>query len=350
MRFRSALVGVFASIAPTVPVSLATFFRDPDKKNFFVQTYIVTVFFCLGINIVLTAIDGRLYGSAVNKLYFYQDWQNITLYAIVVPTYVASCLSILLSAILGLRSLQDSANTVAPAESKPYRKLNLSIIIVIILTICVLFIFNYTNDILNNTSSSRLYWFMNESSYGFRSLNITGVYYVMMNCVLLFITLLGIFSFFSIFFEVIRIGHSYSMRSAELPEIDLKEFKNSLRYFTIAYLFAKITACAYIVNFYIWKNSPLGETSNLFAALIAITIIGVFFVSFPRYYVELQWNYYKQRVARLEEPDPTNEEEQEISLDDIRPPGTRMIAHFADTIIIGGFVFGAWLSYFGISF
>ena len=115
-----------------------------------------------------------------------------------------------------------------------------------------------------------------------RTLNRAGYYYVALNYSLLFITLFSVFCFFSLAIEVIRIGNALDGHEA----VELKVLRQKLEAFTTAYLIAKLLAAAYMLNAYIWKYSPLGKTSNLILAGLALTVIGVFFISIPRLYVD----------------------------------------------------------------
>ena len=91
-----------------------------------------------------------------------------------------------------------------------------------------------------------------------------------------------------------------------------------------------------MLNVYTWKwEHPHGSLNLIFMGL-ALTIVGVIFVSIPRYFIELQWLHFQQRQQ--------NEGITECSPKyvDIRPFGTKLAAHLLDTLIIGGFIFSFW--------
>jgi hypothetical protein len=85
--------------------------------------------------------------------------------------------------------------------------------------------------------------------------------------------------------EVIRAGSAETVD--RIDSFDVLQVK--LKSFTLAYLLAKSLTATYAVNYFVWAVSPLGRTSNLLAAQIGLTIVGVFFIAVPRHYIELKW-------------------------------------------------------------
>jgi len=144
-------------------------------------------------------------------------------------------------------------------------------------------------DILNpapeDAERARVYWFVRALNDGTRTLNRAGYYYVALNFSLLFITLLGVAAFLSLAAEVIRAGSAETVD--RIDSFDVLQVK--LKSFTLAYLLAKSLTAAYAVNYFVWAVSPLGRTSNLVAAQIGLTLVGVFFIAVPRHYIELKW-------------------------------------------------------------
>ena len=166
-----------------------------------------------------------------------------------------------------------------------------------------------------------------------RGLNLVGYYYILLNFVLLFITALAVFCFFSLAMEVMSVGKA-------LANGDVDRFKilrERLEAFTHVYLLTKFIAAMYMINTIVWKDSPLGGdglTVNMLVSGVLLTIIGVFFIAVPRLYVELKWYDYKLRIAR--DPDADD------SFDDLRPRGIRLGSHLLDLLIIGSFVGAFW--------
>jgi len=80
-----------------------------------------------------------------------------------------------------------------------------------------------------------------------------------------------------------------------------------------------------------WINPPKPSFNVIgFGALLAV--IGLFFVSFPRYYVELEWYALSVRraVAKVK-PVP-------VESSDLRSRNVRLIANALDILIISGFI------------
>jgi hypothetical protein len=70
---------------------------------------------------------------------------------------------------------------------------------------------------------------------------------------------------------------------------------------------------------------------------MALSLFGVFFVSIPRYYIELEW--FRLKVRRAKE----SQDFTEIRHDDLRPFNTRLIAYIVDVFLISGFIGSFWL-------
>lgn len=343
---RRCFVSIFGTISPSVPISLTKFFRNDNKKIFFAQSFLLTFLFCFGANLVLTWLFGTLSGSQPDRMYYAKDWYNLVQYTILTPTYVACALSIILVTIEGWASLRDFATDMSGGKIEPFRKNGGALLVFTLLAMCTALIINFIFDILDARNVKAIYWFADVQPNGSRTLNAVGVYYVVMNCALLIIATAAVCAFFSLFFEVMRIGYALSIGNPN-NKLTLAQFKTALAPFTLAYLFAKIMVAACMLLFYFWKASPLGATRNVLVALVVLTLVGLFFVSFPRYFVELQWHYYKQcQQALVSKDSPNASTTDNLNFDDTRPLQIRIVAHIVDTLIIGGFLFSAWSDYF----
>ena len=115
--------------------------------------------------------------------------------------------------------------------------------------------------------------------------------------------------------------------SPSLP-IDFAVVSSRLATFTEAYLIAKLLCATYIVNVVVWRLSPLGATTNIEIASMALAAMGLFFISFPRYYVELMWRDYQERAGTATD-----------GFRDLRRPRERVIVSIVDTFFISTFAF-----------
>lgn len=72
---------------------------------------------------------------------------------------------------------------------------------------------------------------------------------------------------------------------------------------TIAYCLGKVLVVLYMVNALNWHRLHYVRSINLLALFGALAVIGMAFVSFPRYFTELRWYEFKQkRACALGEP------------------------------------------------
>jgi hypothetical protein len=329
---RNAVSGFFFTLSPDVPVDLREQFKDVVLGRIVVFSALTTFFFCFVVTALLCLSAGTLLGTDPNRLYFLKDGWNIALYVLICPAYVAGGICIIVLTFQHWARVNQFASELAGVPTQVQRGRRLGLALVVILLICGLAISSYMYDSLNTEQVQRLYWFM-EDGGPVRALNRAGYYYIALNFVLLFVTALAVFCFFSLAIEAMWVGQS-------LPGGGVTQFKvlrENLAAFTQVYLLTKFIAAVYMINTIIWKDSPLGgngATLNILVAGVLLTIIGVFFIAVPRLYVELKWYEYKLSLATA---DPTEE-----SFDDLRPRGVRLSSHLLDLLIIGTFISAFW--------
>ena len=285
---KAVFVQLFLTISPSVPVDLGKGLGEAAPKHLFLVSFALAVFFCFIVTALLCLIEGTLFGSDPSRRYFVQDGWNIFLYVFVCPTYVAlSCWLIALT-ITKWSALADYADQKTGFDFHPRSPHRLYGVFFVAFLLCTVFITTYMYDILNpaqeDAERARVYWFVRALNDETRTLNRAGYYYVALNFSLLFITLLGVAAFLSLAAEVIRAGSAETVD--RIDSFDVLQVK--LKSFTLAYLLAKSLTATY-GNYFVWAVSPLGRTSNLVAAQIGLTIVGVFFIAVPRHYIELKW-------------------------------------------------------------
>lgn len=317
---------IFFTISPSVPVDLSRCVGEVVIRRLFIIAASIGLLFSLVFSIAFSWVDGTLYGSDPGRLYLLGDRWNLLLYTVCTPVYVALATCMVVLVVQHWARMATFRDRLGGQESHGR---HLGVALAIGFGLSALLITSYLRDALNPRVVRPTYWFVDVVN-GVRTLNRTGYYYLLLNFGLLFITLLAIAAFFTLSVEVLRVGRRLSGGKVE----SFQELRDQLETFTTAYLLAKILAATYMFNAFVWKASPLGTSSNIVVAGLAITVVGVFFIAVPRLYVELKWFQYAVVVARSETSrDP---------YEDIRSPGVRLWAHVLDVVLIGGFVSKFW--------
>lgn len=319
---RAVLLYFFLMISPNIPVDLRKGLGDRTTKQIFFTSFGMAFFFCFVVTALLCFIEGTLWGGDSTRRSFVEDGWNISLYTIVSPTYVALVCYLIALTMQEWSVLTDYVDAKVgpdPRSRSPHR---LAAVLFLVFLLCAMFITNYMHDILNPSPSTaawaRVYWFMDGAATGQRTLNRVGYYYVVLNFSLLFLTLLGVTCFLSLAFEVLRAGRAEDV--SRIDSFDVLGVK--LKYYTTAYLLMKCLAATYMTNYFVWASSPLGKTQNLFAALIALSVVGGVFVAIPRQYIELKWYILWSKSGKL------------FEYADTRPWWVRRIVMLIDTFFV----------------
>lgn len=326
---------MFVDLAPDVPVSLARSISGKAGKKAAFIGYLITFIFCFVVTAISTVTKGTFSGNDPNWVYFSRDWTNIALYVVICPLYVGLGCWLAVTVISGLSEVKRLSLEIQEVNvvSRRRNPLKAPLLALLILGIAFFATSNYVTEITSPENVAKHYWFVEYSQATGRRLGSLGVYYFLLNFVLLVITLLSITFFMSSFSGLIDVGNALAKKKSKM-KLDFPILKAKLATSTEVYLIAKFLTVLYMLNIYLWRATPLGKTTNLFVAAFFVSLIGVFFVSIPRYFVELQWYRYYHRI-------------QETSLDsevsyDIRPLYMRIIASIFDSLLIGGFIFSFW--------
>ncbi|MHA7842386.1 MAG: hypothetical protein ACX93I_03645 [Winogradskyella sp.] len=347
---------VFIEAAPKVPISLKRSFTGTSGKQAFFIGFVLALVFCLVINVTWTYFNGTLFPSESENpemLYFYKDYWNLILYTLVCPTYVGLTCWLVVVVVKGwgdIKDFRDNETEIDNEVIEPRSKfgyLKAIFLGFLILSVAFALTTNYINDIeklANNTekvfestgdlvnSKVKYYWFFTEDDNGNYKLGSLGVYYFLLNYSLLMITLIALTFFMSIYKIMMGVGKALETKQT-IGKLDFMTLKTKLAAFTEAYILAKGLVVVYIINIIIWIQSPLGENAtdqNIQVAVILMGIIGVFMVSIPRYYVELQW-YRLKNKSNLENT-------ANLDYEDLRPFWMNYVATVCDSLFIGGFI------------
>lgn len=294
---------------------------------------LITFFFAFLVTGFFTYLEGSLFGDDSNTVYFLTDTHNLLLYTIVVPAYVGFGSALLAAIVVGADELKRHADEISSAPTATHR-IPLPVAIVLILLIALAGTSQYISDVLDPANVKEIYWFVGYSEQKGRSVSFVTIYYALLNFSFLFLTMVFIAGFFSSFTYVIDVAAALS-KPDDNVSLEFETLETKLKTFVTVYVCAKALVVCYMLNFYIWAASPLRTTENLLVAQIAITVIGVFVVSGPRYVVEYEWHLYKWRSGRFSA--------EAMRHDDLRSVWVRFWVWILDGLLIGGFITGVWI-------
>lgn len=261
------------------------------------KVFVAALVHCLILTATLALLSGKLWPVPGQSVEFLEDKWNLFLYAFVCPAYVTLCIRLLLLAMERDEGIVVTAST----GSSQAKRLFLSLFLTSILSSVL--ITNYVNDALDLQVVKAPYWFVEEWD-GFRRLNSAGLYYIVLNYSLLFITFLGGAAFISISIDGIVLSRNL-LDSGQ--EIDFTTYKRRLDRLVLAYYWGVLLVACYAMNIIVWKHSPLAGTTNIHLAGAMLTLLGLFFVAVPRRFIEHAWAAYCAR-RRQAEPPPGEDE------------------------------------------
>lgn len=333
---------IFIEAAPKIPISLKRTFSGTGGKQAFFIGFILTLFFCLIINTIWTYFNGTLFqdvGNTENIQYFSNDYWNIILYSLICPLYVGLTCWLVVVVIKGWGDIKNfKENEVSEGDNPSHTKYGFMKAVFLgflILTIAFAITTNYINDIRKLAEDENLYyWFFSEGKDGEFSLGALGVYYFLLNYSLLIVTLIALALFMAIYSMMMDVGKALESKKS-IGSLDFPTLKTKLSAFTEAYILAKLLVALYIINVSIWIRSPLGENTtdtNIQISVIVLGMLGVFLISIPRYFVELQWYRLKNKSK--------GENDIDLDYEDLRPFWMNYVATIVDTVFIGGMLMG----------
>jgi hypothetical protein len=341
-------------VAPTVPFDIHRILGSTFSSRAFWFWYAVAVFFCLLGNAAFSCAAGTLVhpssplsafcaadlgiGEPVKRYYFLEDRYNLFLYAVVVPLYVAldvRMIKVLIQYWQQFRAEADEAQHVrkrsqlshATERAKLDRRLA-----TVFIGVCVLvglFITQYVNDITRPASKiGPDYWFIRIAG-GERVLNSVGAYYLMMNGVLLFLTITALWSYLSISAEVGRIARFLSRESLQAEPGRPAFYRSKLMIvFNQAFIYIKFLILIYAINILVWARSPLGDVSNAFVSLVALTAVALIVAPIPKLYLEYRVCVVQEAASRHHR--------------DLLSTGEKMLSRAIDVAIVAILIFVAW--------
>lgn len=291
---------LFMDIAPRLPATPIFALTTGGKIQIGVAAALITWILCFWVPAIWSISIGTHWGSEPGHIYFFGDWHNLFLYTVVCPGYVAAGAILIATVTSGLWGIREIESRIHP---EPFQLDRISwrvpVLVLFLLGVAMALTSNYISDVSDVARIGHVYWFVEQLADKSARLNTLGVYYFLLNFILLLFTLIALAFFMAAFAGTIQLARAL----AEIPvgsigEIRFEELSIRLKTYVQAYLAAKCQVAIYIVNFWVWEKSPLGQTGNLLIAHIFLFVIGVLFLSFPRAYFELQWARLKSKSAQ----------------------------------------------------
>lgn len=321
---------ILFGVSPSVPVFLTDSLKRTPPRRGLLSGVVLGLVFCLGGTIVLASIDGTFSGSDPTRTYLIEDWPNLVNYAFLCPLYIGLSAHLIVLVLTGWPTLVSIPLQSAKQFSLPKRSLAFTLFV--ILSVSVGFTLNYVRESIDPSVYPKVGWWVSQTGVGGeRLLGLIGTYYAILNFVLLGVCLTALLAFLSMFFLCIRVGRGLASET-ESNTLDFDGLRTCLRHFTESYLSVKLLASVLMLNAYTWKFEKPLASFNMVAMGLALALFGVFFVSIPRYYVELEWFKFKARRALAQGAEPS------MLRDDLRPFGTRVVAQVIDVLIVSGFI------------
>lgn len=288
----------FVEISPNIPRSAEQGITASQRKHAFLAGATSAWFFCLIVPIVWTLIIGRFSGEESDQMYFFNDIYNIITYLVICPLYVGFGAVLMATVLEGGADLKElEIKLGVPQAGKVKKVWTTALFFVCTISFTLSLTVNYIRDCLDFDRIGYVYWFADKQLDDVISLNSLGVYYFIYNFMLLLFTVWSFMAFMTSFTAVTRVARALTNVDATgrmTSNLRREEVEIKISTFSHAYLFAKLQVAVYILNFWVWEKSPLGQSGNIVIAHVFLVIIGWLCLSIPRHYLELQWNRYAQ--------------------------------------------------------
>ena len=322
-RIRSNFGLLLFGVTPEVPVSLLELGAGSSPYRAMWVAALLAFFFCFIGTCVTTSVGGTFAGGESTRLYFSEDPANLLNYSVVVPAFVAFGCGFLLLVRAAWRDL-ESEPLLAPRSRVKLARLPMGAAMFAALLAASSLTVNYIRECMSPQVYALGGWYFDRLlSDGSRALGVAGTYYVILNFTLLLICCgVGVcfFPYAAVAAEVSRAIRAWEPSRG----VAFEPLQAALANFTNAYITLKLFAAALMVNLLTWKWSQPQASINFSLMRLILCTVGVFVVSFPRYYLELEWFQFKVKAAAHRgEPIPSQS-------DDLRTWRVRAIANALD--------------------
>jgi hypothetical protein len=279
--------------------------------------------------------------AAPQRVSFFQDGKNLQIYTLVSPAYLALSLTIIITAFRGWLFLpQTSATGNAPVlasmslgEPIPTHRLLHAMCMLLFVTLIPVWVnVNQFQSIMRvDPYKDGLYWFVDLSEHGDVRLNKAGVAYSVVNSVKFMIICAAAACYFASAAEMLRIASS-AQRIYQSGEEALESWRERLRHYALIELLAKGLILVLAVHTSIFSKQPWQPQANGLLQALAILVVGLGLIPFPRYYFELRWLMEDRRHSSRDK------------WPDLRPRDLRVFFVLLSTVLYSSVAFFAvWL-------
>ena len=340
---RGFLTCLLFQISPDVPESLTSAWRSASLGAVFTIASLTTVIVCLVVPAIWSAMAGTFIGSDPSRIYFCKDWVDLLNYSLFCPLYIGFGAVLIAAIVQGWGDLNQLAGS-AGFSTRPFRDYrNMFFIVLIIFIAALLGEARFMAENMDSTIYPLDYWFMDHArSNGSRVIGAFGFYYGFLNFCLYFFSLLVAAAFISEFRLLLQVAGSLD-RLSQRESVSTELLRIRLKTFTQAYLAGKLAVAFYMANALVWKTTQSRHSIAFFLLGGVLTLLGVVFLSIPRYYIELQWLRLRMASASIEETAPDYEDLRLLKVEFVgcswKP---RLWASAIDAMIISGFITSFW--------
>lgn len=338
--FRRFMAIVFLGVTPDVPITLFDLSRRGRPLRALTSGLVLGWVFCLGGVTVLTLMHGTFWDAGPMRKSFLEDRANLINYGLLCPVYLGLCGAFIVL-VLKAWSRTKRWSVVKESPSAPPR-LPVGILLFVALSIAVVVTVRYVQECLDPLVYEQAGWYVDRVVEGERILGAVGIYYTLLNFSLLFVAVLAVLFLIPMLYIAHEVGKSLRARPLE-KDLGFDRLRKIMTEFTLAYLCAKLLAAVFILNAFTWKMERPEGSLNFLLMLVLLSTVGIFVVSFPRYYVELEWFQFKVREALF------RGKEVPLQSDDLRDRRIRYTAFvldmffgFATVLALWGWVIESW--------
>ena len=319
-NFRRAAGVVLFGVTPDIPISLVSTMAQKAARRAFVYGFFTTFLFCFVVIAVWTSVIGTFQGSELGRVYFRDDKANLIEYSLLCPLYVGLSATLVVLSCRSWVGLRLNSSICPGALRIPRLPLGLAFIVGIGLSSFVTC--RFISECLDPNIYEKTFWYISYlNGEHQRMLGSLGIYYSLLNYSLFLVIFAAIVALLPIIATAAEVGRCLRAPMANIPA-SFGALRTRLSDFVSAYLVAKAMTFVLILNYITWGWLVQGHSVTKIAMGAALSLVCMFFVSFPRYYVELEWFMLDVRRAYAAgEPPPTESE-------DLRSPNVRMAAHF----------------------
>jgi hypothetical protein len=345
LSFRKATKLLLFQISPDIPASLTSAWKDASLNVVFTIAASLTFIMCFVVVVVWSAVAGTLTGDDPSRLYFLKDWVNVLNYTLLCPVFIGFGAVLIATTVRGWGELNELTSKDVLDGRAAVSHYRIFVLMLLVLSAAFYANIKFMTENMNPSIYSHNYWFMDHvRPDGSRVIGAFGFYYGLLNFCLVLFSILVVATFVSQFRLLMQIAESLERLNAD-ESMSTEHLRSRLTTFTQSYLAGKLVVAAYMVNALAWKTSQVQHSTNLWLYGGALTFFGVVFLSFPRYYVELQW--FRLRTATPHAAMAAQE------IEDLRPGQLTFVGGswkpkvavgFIDALFIGSFITSFWLS------